>query len=42
VKRFPVAANMGGTEAYIWVQETANDKVFKLGDNGLRSSNNEA
>jgi hypothetical protein len=42
MKRFAVAAKMGGTEAYIWVQETANDKVIKLGDSGLRSSNNEA
>jgi hypothetical protein len=42
MKRFAVAAKFGGTEAYIWVQETANDKVIKLRDNGLRSSNNEA
>jgi hypothetical protein len=42
MKRFAVAAKFGGTEAYIWIQEAANDNVIKLRDNGLRSSNNQA
>jgi hypothetical protein len=42
METFAVDAKLQGHEAALWLQETDNDKLFKLEDDELRASNNQA
>jgi hypothetical protein len=42
METFAVDAKLQGHEAALWLQETENDKLFKLGEDERRASNNQA